>query len=520
MKTLYVGSRSCTILIDPSGDYHSGEKYTLLLSDGRAIDADTSVLSVFDLAPETDYTAQCAFGGRTERVSFTTAVECCTLNARDFGALGDGIKDDTAAIQAAILCCPEGGRVLVPEGNYLVSPLFLKSLMTLELARGARLLLTTDRSRFPLLPGRVDAANEHGEYLIGTWEGEPFLTYASAINGINVQDVLLCGEGCVDGQGNRADWWPRVKESGLPSRPRLFYLRNCKNVCVQGVTFRNSPAWNLHPCFSENVSFLNVNVYAPADSPNTDGFDPESCKGVRVFGTLFSVGDDCIAIKSGKMVMGEKYRTPCEDIEIAWCHMLDGHGGVTVGSEMSGGVKRVRVHHCLMTGNDRGLRIKTRRGRGRWGVIDDIVFEDVKMVGVKAPLTVNAMYFCGSDGKSDYVQSRERQPVDEGTPTIGRIRYERVQAMKCQACAAYMLGLPENPAEELCLKDCVFEMDGNASPMPPIMASYIEPCARRGIYSRFVRRVVLENVTLKGVEGRALETEDVDEVVSAGCAGF
>ncbi|MBR5379031.1 MAG: glycoside hydrolase family 28 protein [Clostridia bacterium] len=512
MKLLFAGSRSCTVLMDERGDYYAAGPYAYRINGGEEKTDHVSVLSLFDLEPDSDYSLSACVHGRNEELSFRTQSELCTLDVKEFGAAGDGKKDDTSSIQAAILACPEKGRVLIPEGNYSVGPLFLKSGVHIEIAKGARLCLTGDRERFPLLPGRIQAQNETKEYLIGTWEGERRTCYAAAITGIGVKNVVISGEGTVDGCAQEADWWQNAKDKVRPSRPRLLYLRSCKNVTVQGVTFQNSPSWNLHPCFSEDLRFLSVRVKAPADSPNTDGFDPESCRGVKMYGTEFSVGDDCIAIKSGKMYMGEAYRTPCEDIEIAWCRMLDGHGGVTVGSEMSGGVKNVRVHHCLMQGNDRGLRIKTRRGRGRWGVIDDIVFSDVKMENVKAPLTVNAMYFCDVDGKGPFVQSREPQKVDDGTPTIGRVTYERVRAENCTWCAAYILGLPENPAEELRLKDCLFTMDPDAAPKPPVMAMYIESCARRGVIARFVKRVILDNVAIEGIDGPRVEAADVNEV--------
>ena len=511
MKLLFAGSRSCTVLMDEKGDYYSAGPYAYRINGGEEKTDNRSVISLFGLDPGRDYTINACVHGIEEELTFRTLDELCTLSVKEFGAAGNGLRDDTASIQAAILACPEKGRVLIPEGDYLVSPLFLKSGVHIEIAKNAHLHLTTDRNRFPLLPGCVEAVNEKKEYLIGTWEGDRRTCYASAITGINVENVVISGEGIVDGCAQDADWWQNAKDRVRPARPRMFFLRDCRNVTVQGVTFQNSPSWNLHPCFSDNLSFLSVQVKAPSNSPNTDGFDPDSCRGVRVYGTVFSVGDDCIAIKSGKMYMGEKYRTPSEDIEIAWCHMLDGHGGVTIGSEMSGGVKNVRVHHCLMSGNDRGLRIKTRRGRGRWGIIDGIVFSDVKMVNVKVPLAVNAMYFCDVDGKSPYVQSRKPQKVDDGTPTVGSVIYERVRAENCTYCAAYVLGLPENPAKELRLKDCLFTMNPDAVPAPPIMACDIEPCARRGVIARFVKRISLDNVVIEGAEGPRVEAKDVDE---------
>ena len=454
IKLLFVSPRSASLLLDEAGDYALPAPVSLSLREGDGAfvplgEENRSVISLFGLKPETDY----VLSSGKDHISFRTGAESFTLDVRRFGARGDGVTDDTPALQAAILACPAGGRVLVPAGVYRTGPLFLKSHITLELKKGAVLSLLTDRSRFPVLPGIPFSSCGGEDYLLGSFEGNPLSCFASALTGIGVEDVMIIGEGIVDGRSPEGDWWvnPKIKRGSY--RGHLLFLKDCQNITVQGITFRNSPCWNIHPFFSRDLDFIDLRIEAPADSPNTDGFDPQSCRGVRVLGTLFSVGDDCIAIKSGKIYMGQKYRLPCEDIEIAWCAMLDGHGGVTVGSEMSGGVRNVRVHHCWMRGNDRGLRIKTRRGRGRCAVIDDIRFEDIRMEGVKVPLVINCMYFCDPDGRSPYVQSREPQPIDDGTPTIGSIVYRRVRAEACQACVAYILGLPERPVREVCLED-------------------------------------------------------------------
>ena len=502
MRCLCVTARSCTVLLDGAGDYFAASPARLKLNGADLGEERRSVATLFDLWPDTDYCLEVRRGDAPPvELRFRTAAEKCTLNARRFGAAGDGLKDDTAAIQAAILCCPPGGRVLLDAGDYRTGPLFLKSHVTLELKRGAALRLITDRSRFPVLPGATPDTNGPGETLLGSWEGNPLDSFAAALNGIGVEDVRLIGEGVVDGCAQTGDWWIDPKRPRGAFRGRLLYLRDCRNVVVQGLTFRNSPSWNLHPCFSEDLGFYNISVEAPADSPNTDGFDPESCRGVRVYGARFSVGDDCVAIKSGKLYMGMKYRRPCEDVEIAWCAMLDGHGGVTVGSEMSGGVKNVWVHHCLMRGNDRGLRVKTRRGRGERGVVDGIRFEDVRMERVKAPLVVNCLYFCDPDGHAEWVQSRAARPVDETTPRVGEIAFERVTAAGCSACAAYVLGLPERPVEHVALRDCAFDFDPNARAMRPAMAEGVEMCLRRGVVARFVKRLTLENVRIMGARG-------------------
>ena len=511
MKCLYVSSRSCTVLLDEQGDYYARKTWKLFLNGEPLWEENRSVFSLYDLWPETDYTLTAQSGDEKESLQIRTLYEFCTLNVKRFGARGDGVWDDTAALQAAILSCPKGGRVLIPEGNYRTGPLFLKSDIVIELKKNAVLCLKREREQFPVLPGMTRSTDEESEYLLGSWEGNPLDAFASAITGIGVENVQIIGEGIVDGCANQADWWVNPKVKRIAYRPRLFYLKNCRNITVQGVTFRNSPAWNLHPTFSEDLSFLCVRIEAPSNSPNTDGFDPESCKRIRMLGTVFSVGDDCIAIKAGKIYMGMKYHTPCEDIEIAWCCMLDGHGGVTVGSEMAGGVKNVKVHHCYMRGNDRGLRIKTRRGRGKYAVIDQILFSDVRMEGVRCPMVVNSMYFCDPDGKTAYVQSREKQPVDDTTPTIGSIRFERVRATDCEGCVGYILGLPERPVREIVLKDCEFSFNLHGKPMVPAMAAQVEECFCQGLIARYVDSISVSQVKMEGLRGKEKDFEHCGE---------
>lgn len=513
MKILCLTSRSCSVLLDPEGLYQAREKRTLKLNREDRGEEYRSVSSLFDLEPDTEYTLESrADSGETESLTFRTKKELCTLDVRDFGAKGDGVTDDTAMLQAAILCCPAGGRVLIPAGEYATGPLFLRSHMMLEIADGAVLKLLTDRMKFPILPECIPAENPDGEVLMGLWEGNSEEGFASALTAFDTEDTTIIGEGVIDGRGGEGDWWVNPKEKRIARRGHLLYTQRCKGLTVQGITFMNSPSWNLHPAFSEDLDFIDIQIRAPYESPNTDGFDPECCRNVRLLGTEISVGDDCIALKSGKIRIGKKYRQPCEDVEIAWSAMLDGHGGVTLGSEMAGGIRNVRVHHCYMRGNDRGLRIKTRRGRGKDGVIDDILFEKVRMDGVKMPLIVNSMYFCDPDGHSEWVQTREKQPVDDTTPRIGTIRFEQVEATGCKACAGYVLGLPEKPAEHIALKDCSFSFDPAAEPLVPVMAEQVEKCCRRGLILKNVDKVTLDHVTYDGIEGPWIDAENVGEM--------
>ena len=510
MKVLYCGARSVTVLLDGEGLYIARRPRRLFLNGRDAGEERRSVCSLFGLWPDTEYVLESRDeDGTCESLSFRTKSESCTLDVRRFGAKGDGEHDDTPMLQAAILCCPEGGRVVVPRGDYCTGPLFLKSDMTLEIQEGARLLLQTDRNRLAVLPGVTRRTDDQGEVLLGLFEGNPLDCFAGALNGIGIRNTAVVGQGEIDGRADRGDWWQEPKKKIGAFRGSLLFLQRCENVTVQGLTFRNSPCWNLHPAFSRNLDFLNIRVLAPYHSPNTDGFDPESCRNVRLLGAEFAVGDDCIAIKAGKIYLGSRYHVPCESIEIAFCAMLHGHGGVTVGSEMAGGVRSVRVHHCRMEGNDRGLRIKTRRGRGEHGVIDDIRFEDVSMQDVKIPLVINSFYRCDPDGDSDFVQSRRARPCDATTPAVGGIVFERVRGEGCQACAAYVLGLPERPVSLLRMKDCTFAFAKDPATLEPAMAGGVEAVAARGLILQNVARAEIDGVTLTGIRGRAVDAAGV-----------
>ena len=511
LSVLFTTSRSAALKLFDGGTYHTCRPYRVSLNGAEPVLADRTITSLYNLKPDTCYEAVVLDGSeQVGAVAFRTQKETVSLDVRRFGAAGDGVHDDTAAIQAAINCCPAGGRVRIPRGNYCITPLFLKSHITIELQQGARLMLCPDRSRFPILPG-VTFAPE-GDFLLGSWEGNPLDCFASALTGVDVEDVRIIGTGVVDGQAQLGDWWQNPKLRRGAWRPRLLFLCRCRQITVQGLTFCNSPAWNLHPYFSQNLIFADLAINAPASSPNTDGFDPESCRQVTVAGVHFSVGDDCIAIKSGKIYMGARYRTPCEDIDISHCLMENGHGGVTAGSECAGGIRDVRVRYCLMRNTDRGLRVKTRRGRGENAVIDGIVFDHVKMRRVGSPFVVNCLYFCDPDGHSAYVQSREAQPVDHRTPRIGRIAFRNVDAQDCGACAGYFLGLPERPIQSILLENCVFTYAPDAKPFVPAMADGVAECLHQGLIIRYAGQVTLRNVCLTGQQGERLNAEQVESI--------
>ncbi|MCM1024922.1 MAG: glycoside hydrolase family 28 protein [Roseburia sp.] len=514
LRTVMVTSRSAVIEIPDGGRYFSAAKYRILLNGRAVLVTERTVVSLYDLKPDTDYTVEILEGAQKRgRTDFRTAHESVTLDVRRFGARGDGLHDDTQAIQAAILACPEDGRVLIPGGTYRIVSLFLKSHTRIELAEGAELLAFTDREKFPVFPGMIQGFDEEREYNLGSWEGNPLPIYTGIICGVNVEDVTIYGEGTINGNASKENWWKNPKGYKDVFRPRLFFINGCRNVTLQGVTCCNSPSWTLHPYFSNDLRFIDLNIKNPSDSPNTDGLDPESCRNVEILGVRFSLGDDCIAVKSGKIYMGKTYKTPSENIRIRQCLMEDGHGAVTLGSEMAGGIINLTVEDCIFRHTDRGLRIKTRRGRGKDAVLNDIVFRNLDLDHVMTPLVVNSFYFCDPDGRTPYVQSREVYPVDDRTPSVRRLVFENMKCTNCHVAAAFFDGLPEKKIEEIIMRNISVSYAEDPRCDVPAMSEGVPRSQKRGLYARNVERLILENVTIEGQDGEAFEFEGVGELV-------
>lgn len=515
IKLIMKTARSASFEIADGGIYNTKQVYRILVNDVCIKETDTVITSVYGLKPDSAYRVRVEDRDGTEQgsLSFQTDREFVTLDVRAFGAKGDGVSDDTKFIQAAVMACPKEGRVLVTRGTYRITSLFLKSDIRLEVTKDAGLLAIPERYEYPRLPGLIESYDETAEYNLGTWEGNPLPMFAGIITGINAQNVLLYGEGVIDGCASKENWWKDPKVMRGAFRPRLLYLNHCDNVRVQGLTFQNSPAWTLHPYFSNDLTFCNVTVNNPSDSPNTDGLDPESCRNIEVTGVKFSLGDDCIAVKSGKIYMGKKYKTPSENMHVRQCLMENGHGAVTVGSEMAGGVKELVVEDCLFSHTDRGLRIKTRRGRGEDAVLDNIVFRNLKMDHVMTPFVVNSFYFCDPDGKTEYVQSRETYPVDDRTPVIKKLVFEDIDAKNCHVAAAFYEGLPEKKIEEIVMKNVSVSYAENPKKDVPAMSSGVEACTKRGLFANNVQKLVLENVNIEGQDGEAFELHNVEELV-------
>ncbi|MDI6024685.1 glycoside hydrolase family 28 protein [Corticibacterium sp. UT-5YL-CI-8] len=447
-----------------------------------------SVLSLADLEPLTDY----VFEVPEANVSRAFRTACCAgvSDIRAFGA-SEEASDNAEAIAAAIAATPDGGTVLVPKGLWCSGAVFLKSGITLHLREGAVLKALVDRETLPILPSH----HADGRPL-GTWEGVPEACYASLVNAIDCVGIAITGAGTIDGGGADGDWWTWPKETRNGARrSRTLFLADCADIVLAGITICNSPSWTVHPVRCRNLRAFGLDISSPPDSPNTDGFNPESCTDVLIEGTRISVGDDCIAIKAGKRVVGQggmDHLQPTRRVSIRRCLMERGHGGVVIGSEMSGSVSDVEVEACEFSGTDRGLRVKTRRGRG--GLVSGIRLDDCVMTGVGTALAVNAFYFCDPDGRSDAVQSRMPASVDETTPEITDISVSNLRIDGLRVALGFFLGLPEAPIRNIRLSNLDVAYDPYATADMPEMASGLSVLRHVGLVEQFADIAQVEGI--------------------------
>lgn len=510
IRVIFQTARCVTVEIQDGGIFETEQEYEIFVNDRFWKRTKRVITSIYDLKPDTQYRIRAGEAETTVR----TDREFVTLNVRDFGAKGDGVQDDTTFIQAAIMACPKESRVLVPAGTYRITSLFLKDDLRLELSEGAVLSAMTDRTRFPILPGRIESYDEREEYNLGTWEGNPLDMFSAIITGVHVKHVTIYGAGMIDGNASRDpdNWWYDVKRRRIAWRPRMIFLNHCEDVTLQGIRVQNSPSWNIHPYFSSRLRFIDLTVLNPWDSPNTDGLDPESCEDVEIVGVYFSLGDDCIAVKSGKIYMGAKYKTPCENVVIRQCCMRDGHGSITIGSEMAGGVKNLTVRDCRFLHTDRGLRIKTRRGRGKDAVIDGIVFENIVMDHVMTPFVINCFYFCDPDGHTEYVRTKEALEVDERTPDVRKLEFRNIEASNCHVAAAYLYGLPEQKIRSVVMDNIHVTYAADPKRDIPAMMDGCEPVSRMGIFAHNIEELTLHDVWIEGQEGEKYLLDGIDSI--------
>lgn len=385
-----------------------------------------------------------------------------SFDIRRFGADPASQARTTQAIRSAIAACAGagGGRVVIPPGTWPSAAIRLVSRVDLHVSAGATLRFSTDPQDY--LP-----------MVLTRFEGVECMNYAPMIYAYGARDVAITGTGTIDAQADWDNWWSwisrtdptivagrteakerlaRLAEQGVAPekrllgpgawhRPGFIQPYRCANVLIDGPTITGSPMWIVHPVLCANVTVRNVVIRSLG--PNNDGCNPESCRDVLIERCDFSAGDDCVAIKSGRNFDGRRVNVPSENIVVQDCRMRDGHGGVSLGSEASGGIRNVYIRNCRMGGSDleRGLRLKTNSYRG--GYIDSVVFRDIEIDGVsEAVLQASLHYGEGPGGRF--------LPA-----TVGGVLMENV---RCRGSdyGVDLQGYPELPITGIRLSDCAF----------------------------------------------------------------
>ncbi len=412
------------------------------------------------------------------------------FDIRRFGAKSDA--DSTDSIRNAMAACAAagGGRVVVPAGRFVTGAVRLKSRVNLHLEDGATLAFSRD-------------ANAYLPLVLTRFEGVELMNYSPFIYALDEHDVAITGTGTLDGQANEEFWWSwrgagpagrsrqtparnrllEMAAQGVPSADRRFgpdaWLRpnfiqpyRCQNVLIEGVTIVNSPMWEVHPVLCTNVTVRGVTI--SSHGPNNDGCDPESCRDVLIERCTFDTGDDCIALKSGRNEDGRRIARPIENVIVRDCEMKDGHGGVVIGSEISGGARNIFAERCRMDSPrlERALRFKNNAARG--GVIERIAMRNVT-IGELAEAVIAADFYYEEGKNGAY------------TPVLRDVDVRNVTSRKSQY-AFLLRGFDTAPITAVRVTDCTF--DGVAK--PDVLES--------------VRGLALKNVRINGV----LRNETVD----------
>jgi polygalacturonase len=420
----------------------------------------------------------------------------------DFGAVSDGQTLNTNAISNAIDAVSKkgGGKVVIPRGLWLTGPIILKSNINLCAEEGALVIFSSDKNLYPVIET--------------VFEGTNTARCTSPIYGKDLENIAITGSGIFDGTGEvwrpvkkekmtESQWKTLIKSGGVVSqdgkiwypsqayidgqnlssmnvpdqnlsikdfekikdflRPVMVSLVNCKKILLDGPVFQNSPAWCLHPLICEDMIIRNITVKNPWFSQNGDGLDIESCRNAIVYNSSFDVGDDAICIKSGKDAEGRNRARATENLVIKDCIVYHGHGGISIGSEMSGGVKNIYVSGCTFLGTDVGLRFKSNRGRG--GIVENIFFTDINMIDIPTQAISFNMYYGGlsvsemlAQGRNDESETAKVPPVSEETPMFRNIT---IKNLNCRGASQAVLlqGLPELNLEGIKIENIVIQSD-------------------------------------------------------------
>lgn len=417
-----------------------------------------------------------------------------------YGAIADGKTDNTKAIQAALDACAAsgGGTVVIPSGVFCTGSILLSSHTTLYLENSAVLSFRDEIDSYPLIETYS--------------EGRSTLAYRPLIFADGAEQIAITGMGTLDGKG--AGWWDRHRKGALAyPRPRFIGFQHCRHVLIEQVKICNSPSWTISPVYCSQVLIDKVKISNPPDSPNTDGINPDSCQDVQISNCHIDVGDDCIALKAGQETREPK--VPCENIVITNCIFMRGHGGVVIGSEMSGGVRNVAISNCVFQGTDRGIRIKTRRFRG--GLVENICISNSIMEKVICPLVINMRYRCGTTEKDQWVYDETPYPIDEKTPIIRKISLSHLMARDVHAAALFLEGLPEMPLQQISLSDVVIEMALDPQKGLPAMMYHLDEMAGKGMIARHVKDLSFFFVRTAHIEGQPYQFEQCQDVRIYAC---
>lgn len=381
-----LSANSATLIWDKPHDYRDIKAYHIIVNGKDAATALKCNFILNSLSSSTkyqciiraEYKAAGKFSTIGNKVKFTTKAQGKTLDITAFGAKGDSATINTLFIQKAIDACPENGTVLIPKGKFISGALFLKSHMTLEIVKGAT------------LQGSINET-DYQPFINNRFEGWEMKTYASLINagvmnhngGYTTEDISIKGEGTISG-GGKALAKAMIDKAGMRGRGRLICLMNCSNVELQGLTIENSPCWTIQYIYSKGVSCHDLKIISTVT--NGDGLDPDSSDDSYIFNCSFSTGDDCIAIKSGKNPEGYTIGKPTRNVNITDCDFIKGHG-ISIGSEMSGGVSDVLVRDCKAGPLLHGLQIKGTKDRG--GYVKNVTVADCQLQQITIFSAVN-----------------------------------------------------------------------------------------------------------------------------------
>ena len=413
-----------------------------------------------------------------------------------------------------------GGTVYIHPGLYKTGPITLYSNIRLHLHKGVKLQFSDDFFLYKAVKTR--------------WEGTECYALQSLIYSENCSNISISGEGEIDGSGSK--WWSgyrdlrekyirddvkyvidllnplnaKIKggsggggsETGF-LRPSLIQLNNCKDCSVEGITLKNSPFWNTHILYSRRIIIKGITFLNPSNAPNTDGLDIDSSEYITVENCHFDVGDDCLCLKSGMDDDGISVGKATAFVKIKDCTMVNGHGAIVLGSETSGGIKDVEILRCIFNGTDRGIRLKTRRGRG--GTIENITIKNIQMRKVEAPIVMNMYYRCGVNQLSlNELKSVEAMYFDSNrTPVIRNIHLENVIATGIGSSSAFFLGLPESPIKDITIKDFYITVSDSKIFTEPAMDLFYTQSHGPEILYKFLERYTIENITIENHTGES-----------------